>query len=439
MNYIKRVGIVFTASLMQFSVQAQSSLDTYFDHLSENRKFMGSAAILFKDSIIYNKSVGFSDVASQKKIDKNTKFRIGSITKTYTAVLTLKAMEEGKINLSDKLSVWFPQFQNADKITIEMMLKHRSGIFNFTEIPGESAWEAVAHTQAEFIEYVSKPKNNFDPDTAYEYSNTNYALIGFILEKIYNKDYNTLIQEKICKLLSLTNTYYSFENDPTKNEAFSYSIQDKYLKNGSINYSNEPGSGGLLSTPVEVNKFVSALFMGKIISPESLKLMLHIENDEYGLGIEKFMLGDLEVFKHTGRVDNYISDYWYFPKEQLGLVTLANATNINTDLVQLALLKYAYGNKPQLTDYDQIENIDKEDFMKIKGTYFYPDHSVSVTISSDGENLIFQDSRAGQMYVPFTYLGNNKFECEDIFLTFNPEKKQLTQKQGEIVITMQKM
>ena len=354
-------------------------------------------------------------------------------------MLTLKAMEEGKINLSDKLSVWFPQFQNADKITVEMMLKHRSGIFNFTEIPGESAWEAVAHTQAEFIEYVSKPKNNFDPDTAYEYSNTNYALIGLILEKIYNKDYNTLIQEKICKPLALTNTYYSFENHPKKNEAYSYSIQDQYLKNGSINYSNEPGSGGLLSTPVEVNKFVSALFMGKIISPESLKLMLHIENDEYGLGIEKFMLGDLEVFKHTGRVDNYISDYWYFPKEQLGLVTLANATNINTDAVQLALLKYAYGNKPQLTDYDQIENMDKEDFMKIKGTYFYPDHSVSVTISSDGENLIFQDSRAGQMFVPFTYLGSNSFEYEDIYLTFNPEKQQLTQQQGESVITMQKM
>jgi len=439
MNYIKRVGIVFTASLMQFSVQAQSSLDTYFDHLSENRKFMGSAAILFKDSIIYSKSVGFSDVASLKKIDKNTKFRIGSITKTYTAVLTLKAMEEGKINLSDKLSVWFPQFQNADKITIEMMLKHRSGIFNFTEIPGESVWEAVAHTQAEFIEYVSKPKNNFDPDTAYEYSNTNYALIGFILEKIYNKDYNTLIQEKICKPLKLENTYYTFENNPTKNEAFSYSIQDKYLKNGSINYSNEPGSGGLLSTPTEVNKFISALFMGKIISPESLELMLPIENNEYGLGIETFMLGDLKAFRHTGRVDNYISDYWYFPNEELGLVTLANATNINTDLAQVAMLQVAYGNAPTSKDYNHIDDMDTADFLKIKGTYFYPDQSISVTISSDGNRLVFQDSRAGQMYVPFTYLGNNKFECEDIFLTFNPEKKQLTQKQGESVIFMQKM
>ena len=439
MNYIKTIGSLFIAALTQFSVNAQSSLDTYFEHLSENRKFMGSASILFKDSVIYNKSVGFADVDSQIKNDINTKFRIGSVTKTYTAVLTLLAREEGKIKLTDKLSQWFPQFENADKITIEMMLKHRSGIFNFTEIPGESAWEADPHTQAEFVDYVSKPKNNFDPDTAYEYSNTNYALIGFILEKIYKKDYNTLIQEKICKPLRLENTYYTFENDLAKNEAYSYNIQDKYLKNGSINYSNEPGSGGLLSTPSEVNRFISALFMGKIISPESLGLMLNIENDEYGLGIETFMLGSLKAFRHTGRIDNYISDYWYFPNEQLGLVTLANATNINTDMVQVAMLQFAYGNAPISKKYDSIDEMSTEDFLKIKGTYFYPDQSISVTISSDGNSLIFQDSRAGQMYVPFAYLGNNKFEYEDIFLTFDPEKQQLTQKQGESVIVMKKI
>lgn len=439
MKYIKTIGSFFIATLVQFSVHAQSSLDTYFEHLSENRKFMGSASILFKDSVIYNKSVGFADVDSQKKNDVTTKFRIGSVTKTYTAVLTLLAMEEGKIKLTDKLSQWFPQFENADKITIQMMLKHRSGIFNFTEIPGEAAWEAVAHTQEEFVEYVSKPKNNFDPDTAYEYSNTNYALIGFILEKIYQKDYNTLIQEKICKPLKLENTYYSFENDLAKNEAYSYNIQDKYLKNGSINYSNEPGSGGLLSTATEVNKFVSALFMGKIISPESLELMLNIENDEYGLGIETFMLGSLKAFRHTGRIDNYISDYWYFPNEQLGLVTLANATNINTDMVQVAMLQFAFGNKPASKKYDNIDEMSTEDFSKIKGTYRYPDTLVSVTVSSDGNSLIFQDSRAGQMYVPFAYLGNNKFEYEDIFLTFDPDKQQLTQKQGESVIVMKKI
>lgn len=439
MKFINTISVFFVSSMVQFSAQAQPTMSNYFEHLFKHNKFMGSAAISFKDSIIFNKSVGFLDVAGKKLITQDTKFRIGSITKTYTAVLVMKAMEEGKLKLDDRLSNWFPQFQNAESITLELMLKHRSGIFNFTSIEGESAWESVAHTQAEFIDYVAKPASSFAPGTAYEYSNTNYALLGFILEKVYKQTYNSLLQAKICQPLGLTNTYYSFANDLAKNEADSYNIQNEYLKNGSINYSNEPGSGGLLSTPTEVNQFITALFAGRLISKESLDLMLPKNKGEYGLGIEKMNLPNLEAYNHSGRIDNYISDYWYFPKEQPGLVTLSNATNINTDAVQFTLLKCAYGNKPKLTDYDQIEGMGSEDFLKIKGTYFYSDNSVSITISSDGESLIFQDSRAGQMYVPFHYLGQNRFECEDIMLTFDPTKNEVKQEQGGSKIVMKKL
>lgn len=438
MKFIKTFTILFVTIILNISVQAQSKFDPYFEHIFTNRKFMGSVSMLFKDAIIYKKSVGFSDVATQQLNNDDTKFRIGSITKTYTAVMILKAREEGRLTLDDKLATWFPQFENAKDITIEMMLKHRSGIFNFTEIPGEAAWESEAHSQTEFIEYVSKPKSKFAPGTSYEYSNTNYALLGFILEKIYNQDYNQLLQILICQPLDLKNTYYTFENNPANNEAYSYNIQDTYLRNGSINYANEPGGGGILASATDVNLFVSALFKGKIISPESLELMLPKENGAYGLGIEKIMIGDLEAFRHTGRIDNYISDYWYFPEEELGLVSLANATNINTDLVQVAMLQFAYGNTPVLKDYDLIEGMNKERFLTIKGTYFYPEHPISVTISSDGYRLIFQDSRMGQMYVPAAYLDNFKFEFDDVVLTFDPEKNELLQEQGDVKVNMKK-
>lgn len=187
MKFIKTFTLLLSAILLSVTALAQSKMDPYFEHLFQNKKFMGSASILFKDAVIYKKSVGFADVTTQQLNNDDTKFRIGSITKTYTAVMVLKAGEEGKLKLDDKLATWFPQFENAKDITIEMMLKHRSGIFNFTEIPGESEWESVAHTQEEFIEYVSKPKSSFVPDTDYQYSNTNYALLGFILEKNYQK------------------------------------------------------------------------------------------------------------------------------------------------------------------------------------------------------------------------------------------------------------
>lgn len=439
MNFIKTFALLLGLTVLNTTAQAQSKMDIYFDHIFQNKKFMGSASILFKDSIIYKKSVGYADTASQRLNDEETKFRVGSITKTYTAVMVLKAMEEGKLKLDDKLARWFPQFENAKEITLKMMLKHRSGIFNFTEIPGESEWESTPHSQEEFIEYISKPKSSFAPDTDYQYSNTNYALLGFILEKIYQSDYNQLLHTFICNPLRLKNTYYTFKNNLANNESYSYNIQGTYLKNGSIHYSNEPGSGGILASANDVNIFISALFKGKVISPESLEIMLPKENGEYGLGIEKVVLGNLEFFRHSGRIDNYISDYWYFPKEELGLVSLANATNINTDQVQIAMLQYAYGNAPALKDYNQIKGMSKAEFQKIKGTYYYPDKSISITISSDGDQLIFQDSRAGQMYVPAIYVKDYKFECDDILLTFNPIKKELLQEQGNFKIKMKKI
>lgn len=130
---------------------AQSKLDDYFDTLFNNQKFMGSVAISHNDSIIYSKSVGYADVQNSLKTNSDTKFRIGSLTKTFTAALVLKAVEESKLKLDDSLAVYYPQIKNANRITIRQLLEHRSGIFNFTEIENEQKWEQRYHTEKEFI------------------------------------------------------------------------------------------------------------------------------------------------------------------------------------------------------------------------------------------------------------------------------------------------
>lgn len=435
---MKNIFIIFVCLLAQKGVTAQSRLDAYMDHLFSNRKFMGSVAISFRDSIIYARSEGYADVARGRLLDSDTRMRIGSITKTYTAALVLKAVEEGRLKLSDSLSAWYPQWPYAGHITLEMLLKHRSGIFNFTEIPGGTAWEEQAHTQEEFIAYVSAYGSNFEPGTDYEYSNTNYALLGFILEKVYRSDFNTLLQEKIARPLDLKNTSYTVEKDTSGKEAFSYNIQDRYVRNGKVHFSNHPASGGMLSTAAEVNRFLSALFAGKIISRESLDQMLPETPGEYGMGIEKLPFNNPKGYAHSGRIENFIADYWYFPDEQLGLVTLSNATNINTDEIQMVLLQSAYGRQPELPDFDQVEGLSKEEFLQLKGTYFDSGKTRSVTISSDGKSMIFQDSRAGQMYVPFTRKAGNTFEYEDILLHFDSDRGEVEQVQGDFRMVFKK-
>lgn len=428
---MRNIFIIIVCLLAQGEVTAQSRLDAYMDHLFSNRKFMGSVAVSFRDSIIYARSVGFADAERRTPLTADTRIRIGSITKTYTAALVLKAVEEGRLKLSDSLSVWYPQWTHAGQITLEMLLKHRSGIFNFTEISGGGTWEEQPHTQEEFIAYAAAQGSNFVPGTEYEYSNTNYALLGFILEKVYGRDFNALLQEKIAGPLGLKNTCYTVEKDTSGREALSYNIQDHYLHNATIHFSNHPASGGMLSTPAEVNRFLTALFSGKIIRPQSLEQMLPEAAGEYGMGIEKLPFNNPKGYFHSGRVENFIADYWYFPEERLGLVTLSNATNINIDDIQMVLLQASYRNLPELPDFDQVEGLTSEEFSRLKGTYFDNDKAYSITISSDGSSMIFQDSRAGQMYVPFTRQGGHTFQYEDVVLHFNPEKGEVTLVQGD--------
>ena len=400
---------------------------------------MGSVAIFHNDSIVYSKAVGYADVQNNTVTNLDTKFRIGSLTKTFTAALVLKAIEENKLKLNDFLSQFYPQVKNSDRITIEHLLKHRSGIFNFTEIEGEEEWEQQYHTEDEFMAFFSSKKGNFEPGTSYSYSNTNYALLGFILQKVYKKPFAGILNEKLSEPLGLQNTYYSFKVDPTKNETLSYNIQDKYVRNGNVNFSNHPGSGGLVSTPKDLNRFLYCLFENKVINNQSLKVMLPIKKGEYGMGIEKLDFDSPSGFTHTGRIENYYSSYWYFPKEQLGVVTLANATNINVGTINEMLVKYAYGMKLEVPDFQKILGLSSTQGAKILGTYLSDNKKNTVTISSDGEKLVFQSSIEGQEYVSFEYHGNNIFQLGNVTLTFFPDNNRMELIQDDIKQTYVKI
>lgn len=404
---------------------AQHKMDAYFDHLFAQQKFMGTASIGFKDRIFYTKAVGYANADSKKQLTNNSKFRVGSITKTFTAALVLKAVEEQKLRLDDKLALYYPLIKNADKITITHLLQHRSGIVNYSELPGEAAWEAIPHSQEAFINFFINEPANFEPGTDYEYSNTNYALLGFIIEQLYKLPYARIVDQQICQPLALHNTYYTTTTDTARNEAISYNIQNRYIKNSAVDYSNNPGSGGIVSTAIDINKFLFALFNGKVINAASLTNMLPVNKSEYGMGIIKLNFDRPEGYEHSGRIENFISSYWYFPADSLGIVVLANAVNINTDDISMALLQYAYGNAPSLPDFNRIDSLPVKAFTAIKGTYYSKDKSYSITISSDSKTLVFQQSTVGQDYVPFDYQGNNTFSYKDITLKFYPKKKQV--------------
>lgn len=413
------------------SQTVSEKMEAFIEHLFNNRKMMGSVAVTEGERILFQKSVGYRDVERLLPNTKETKFRIGSLTKTYTATLVLKAVEENLLQLNTKLSDYYPQIPNADKITIEQLLRHRSGIFNFTETMDVADWEENTHTEEEVIDYIASRNSNFQPGTKYAYSNSNYALLGFILQKIYNKKYNELLYEKICHPLGLTNTYYSQELQPENNEAKSYNIQEVYVQNQHMNYSANAGSGGIASTPLEVNKFLYALFDKRILKEESLQLMLPKEGDEYGMGIERSgSFFQYSFYGHGGRVENFISQFIYVPDLKLGFSLTANALNISPFEVLNPLIRIWNKMEVKLPNFNETTHLSEAQFTTIKGTYWFKDAKVnekqSVTISSDSHGLVQQASGKGQMFVTCKQIYPSEFECGgEVVLKFYPTDGRL--------------
>lgn len=185
----------------------KEKLDQYFKLLEENDKFMGSLALAKDGKLIYSKNIGFADIEKGIKINGNSRFSIASISKTFTASLVLKAVEQNKIKLDQKLADFYPDITNAEKISIEQMLRHQSGIHNITADSVYGLYFTQATSQSEMLKVIKTAGSDFEPGSKSAYSNSNYILLSFILEKIYKKEFAEILKEQITEPLKLISTY----------------------------------------------------------------------------------------------------------------------------------------------------------------------------------------------------------------------------------------
>jgi Beta-lactamase class C and other penicillin binding proteins len=154
---------------------------TTFCISKKNNKAHLSTALYEQDKLIYQKSIGYVDIASNQKNFSDTKFRVGAITKMFTAVMVMQLIDEGKLNLETKLNIFYPKIPNGDKITIEHLLRHRSGLFNFKDDDLHQQYYQSPINEQQFIIIVESRPPQFTPGDMAAYSNTNYVLLSYIL------------------------------------------------------------------------------------------------------------------------------------------------------------------------------------------------------------------------------------------------------------------
>lgn len=424
--------ITFCLALAFASANSQTfntkRLDSLFYLLEKNSKYMGSIAISENGKLIYTKSAGFDDIETSKKSSRATKYRIGSISKTFTASLIFKAVEENKIDLNQTIDKYFPTIKNAKNIKIVNLLNHRSGIHDFTNDSDYLKWNIEPQSRAKMIDRINSGEAQFEPNTKGKYSNSNYILLSYILEDVYKKSFGEILNLKIIKPLKLKNTYLGGKINIQNNESYSYTFNGKWQKEDETDISIPIGAGGIVSNPTDLNLFIEGLFSGKIISTEHLNEMKTIK-DNYGMGIFEFPYEDKKSYGHTGGIDGFRSVLSYFPNEKLALAITSNGINFDNNSILLCALSSYFNEAYKMPVFDTVA-ITSETLDSYLGTYGSKQIPLKINISKKDNTMIAQAT--GQPSFPLEATASTifKFDTAGIIMEFNAEKKEMVLKQG---------
>jgi D-alanyl-D-alanine carboxypeptidase len=377
-------------SLAVFSQTLDTAkLNHFFNALGERGLANGSIAISIDDKTTYLRAVGYSFIETQKKIpeDIDSRFRIGSATKMFTAVMIFQLAEEGKITLDQKLSAYFPDLPKSEKITIRNMLYHRSGLHDYTHDTNFEEWSDSSKTQEELLNIIKSKGSDFEPGTQADYCNTNYLLLGFIVEKLCKMSYAEAVGKRIISRLHLKNTYYAKPLNIKDNEASSYKYADNaWQSQKETNPRIHGGAGSLVSNPSDMVRFIAALFSGKLVSHSSLSDMETMV-DGYGMGMFPDKYGSKPSFGHNGRIEEFYTAAWYFPGEKLSVVYCTNGIDYpRTDIME-GVLKICFNEQFEIP-FSRIIHLSSGELDKYLGKY--SSAQITVNCTKDASKLLLE-------------------------------------------------
>lgn len=427
-----KLSYLFGFLLAAFFCNAQAQqmntakLDSFFNALSANNQAMGSFLIAKDGKSIYQKVTGYSQIEGDKKTPATleTKYRIGSITKTFTAVMIFQLIDEKKLSLDTRLSKFFPNMPNATRITIGNLLNHTSGLTDFVDENRD--WITDPHSKAELLDKIAEVKPNFEPGTNQKYSNGGYLLLGYILEKITGKTYEHTLKQRILKKIGLKSTIAGTINNSHKLEARPYSFNETWIPVKDIYFPDVIGVGDILSTPQDLMVFINALTSGKLVSTKSYNKMSTFTGPEmFGMGLLEAPYEGKTLIGHNGGTFASISNMYAIPNEGMSFVFTTNAMNYRMNDITLSILA-AYYNKPYLVPV----HLQTEELDALLGNYSSQEMSLKISITRLGSVLMAQAT--GQDAFSLDALSKDEFKREQfgLMLKFDREKHEMTLVQG---------
>ncbi len=300
-------------------------------------KFNGSVLVAEKGEVIYKNGFGLSNMEFNIRNKTNTKHRLASISKQFTAMLIVQLVAEGKLKLNVPISTYLPDYPkaNGDKITLHHLLTHTSGIPNYTSFPNYGEIMRTPHTPMDLLKLFQDKALDFKPGASFSYSNSGYVLLGFIAEQITGKTYEQALKDKIFSPLGMNNTGYDNYRTMLRNRASGYDKQGNTFKNASyIDMSVAYAAGALYSTVEDLHLWDRALYTEQLIPKKYMDLVFEKHTsawgNHYGYGWEigKMRIGNTQnqssIIAHSGGVNGFNTKITRFTSNERVVILLNN-------------------------------------------------------------------------------------------------------------------
>ena len=369
-----------------------------------HQAFMGTVLVADGDKVLLDKGYGMADLEWEIPNTPDVKFRLGSLTKQFTATLVLLLQQDGKLNINDPASKYLPDAPKTwEKITLANLLGHTSGIPNFTNLKTFGTWAASPHTSAEELAFFEDKPLEFEPGSKFEYSNSNYEVLGAVIEKVSGKKYGDLLRERIFEPLGMKDSGLDDDGLILPKRAEGYRPGESGLMVARSESMSVPwAAGSIYSTTGDLLKWEHGLFGDMVLSADSLKLMTTPGKGNYGLGVFVQAKDGVQVVDHDGGIEGFNTHLAYVPDRRIAVIVLSNVNGAVPGTMGDQLLDVALGKPVTLPSEYQAVPITKEELAKFAGVYDLAP-TFAITFAVSGDALTAQGT--GQPALPLMYLG----------------------------------
>jgi CubicO group peptidase (beta-lactamase class C family) len=318
--------LIVMASAISAFAQDPARMDAAAKAQATGGRFMGSVLVARGDTVLFEKSYGTANVEWGIPNAADTKFRIGSLTKQFTAAAILLLEERGKLKVEDPIARFIPSSPDRwQAVTIHQLLNHTSGIPDFTNLPEHRLWQRSPATPEEIVRHFRDLPVDFAPGEKFRYSSSGYILLALIVERVSGQSFEAFLRENIFVPLAMKDTGYDSNTTLLPHRAAGYTPDAGGLANAPYVDMHVPyGAGALYSTTHDLLRWTTALFGGRVLSPAALQKMIAPARNNNGYGLVVGPLNGRTAIRHGGMIEGFSSHLAYYPESKITVAVLAN-------------------------------------------------------------------------------------------------------------------